>query len=443
MENKSTELIEKIRKQFDTAPFPRVPIEKSPLNESYSLYIHNLVTPYYLRNQKVIDTQGKVILDAGCGSGYKSLVLATANPGAKIVGIDMSQESVNLARQRLQYHGCDNAEFYALSIDELPSLGMEFDYINNDEVLYLLPDPVAGLQAMKSVLRPDGIIRTNLHSAMQRFFYFRAQEVFKMMGLMDANPGEDEIELARDTMKALKDEVFLKQKTWRAEFEKDDERILVNYLLQGDKGYTIPEMFSALRAADLELVSMVGWRSWELMSLFKEPDNLPVFLGLTLPEISIEERLHLFDLLSPTHRLLDFWCGHPSQAKSFMPVDEWTRDDWCQARAHLHPQLRTQTFKEDLIARLSNSQLFDMSRHLSLMEGSLIVQSTMASCLLPLVEGAQPVTLLADRLEKLSPVHPITLEPISDEEAMEAIAQLLSPLESFGYVLLERLPSED
>jgi len=371
------------------------------------------------------------------------LILATANPGAKIVGIDMSEESVNLARQRLQYHGFDKAEFYALSIEELPSLGMEFDYINNDEVLYLLPDPVAGLQAMKSVLKPEGIIRANLHSAIQRFFYFRAQEVFKMMGLMDANPGEDEIELARDTMKALKDEVFLKQKTWRAEFEKDDERILVNYLLQGDKGFTITEMFSALRSADLELVNMVDWRSWELMGLFKEPDNLPVFLGLTLPEISIEERLHLFDLLNPTHRLLDFWCGHPSQAKSFVPVAEWTTEDWRQARAHLHPQLRTQTFKEDLIECLSNSQLLEMTRHLPLVEGSLIVQTTMAACLLPLLEGAQPVVLLAERLQKLSPVHPITLETISDEEATEAIAQLLSTLESFGYVLLERLSSDD
>ena len=40
-----------------------------------------MVTPYYLRNQKVIETKEKIILDAGCGSGYTSLVLAEANPG--------------------------------------------------------------------------------------------------------------------------------------------------------------------------------------------------------------------------------------------------------------------------------------------------------------------------------------------------------------------------
>lgn len=439
MEKQSAEVIEKIRQQFETSPYPRVLLEISAKNES-KLYIHNFITAYYLRNQQVIDTENKAILDAGCGSGYKSLILAEANPGAKIVGIDISEESVKLARTRLQYHGFANAEFYALSIEDLPRLGMEFDYINNDEVLYLLPDPVAGLQAMKSVLKPDGIIRSNLHSAMQRVWYFRTQEIFTMMGLMDGNPREPEIEMARETMKALKDEVLLKKMAWKPEFEKDDEQIMMNYLFQGDKGYTIPEMFSALRAADLEFVSMVGWRSWELMDLFKEPDNLPVFLGLALPEISIEEGLHLFDLLSPTHRLLDFWCGHPSQAKPFVPVAEWTAEDWRQGRAHLHPQLRTQNFKEDLIECLNNSQLLEMSRHLPLVKGTLIVQTTMAACLLPLLEGVQPVVSLAERLQKLSPVHPITLEPISDEEATEAIAQLLSTLESFGYVLLERLP---
>jgi protein-L-isoaspartate O-methyltransferase len=80
----TSELLEKIRQQFDASPYPRVPLDKSPKDNISSPYIHNLVTPYYLRNQKIIEIKGKVILDAGCGTGYKSLVLAEANPGAKI-----------------------------------------------------------------------------------------------------------------------------------------------------------------------------------------------------------------------------------------------------------------------------------------------------------------------------------------------------------------------
>jgi ubiquinone/menaquinone biosynthesis C-methylase UbiE len=209
----ASNLLDKIRQQFDAYPYPKIPLDKSPKDDINFLYIHNLVTPYYFRNQKVIETKGKVILDAGCGTGYKSLILAEANPGAKIVGIDISEESVKLARKRLEHHGFDNAEFHVLPIEELPELDYQFDYINCDELLYLFPDLTVALQSMKSVLKPDGIIRGNLHSSIQRFNFFRAQKVFTMMGLMDENPEDLEIEIVVETMKALKDNVQLKATT--------------------------------------------------------------------------------------------------------------------------------------------------------------------------------------------------------------------------------------
>ena len=190
-----------------------------------------------------------------------------------------------------------------------------------------MPDTVAGLQAMKSVLAKDGIIRTNLHSSFQRASFYRAQELFKTMGFLDNAPGEMEISLVRETMKALKDNVMLKAQNWTKDYETDDETVLANQLLLGDKGSTIPELFAALRAANLEFISMVNWQQWQLMDLFKEPDDLPMFLGLALPELSLEEQLHLYELFNPIHRLLDFVCGHPEQAEPFLAVAEWTDSD--------------------------------------------------------------------------------------------------------------------
>lgn len=438
MDENTSELLEKIRQQFDTGPYPRHPIEKSPKDEVTWLYIHNLVTPYYLRNQKIIQTEGKVILDAGCGSGYKCLALAEANPGSKIVGIDLSENSVKLAKQRLEYHNIKNVDFYVLNIEDLSSLGLEFDYINNDEVLYLLPEPVAGLQAMKSVLKPEGIIRTNLHSSLQRNNFFRAQNLFAMMGLMDDNPEELEIEQVRELMKALKDQVMLKAQTWNPKFEDDDQTILMNYLFQGDKGYTIPELFAALRAADLEFISMVNWRQWNLMELFNTPDDLPVFLGLSLPELSVEEQLHLFELLHPIHRLLDVWCGHPNQSQPFVPVGEWTASDWQGAMVHLHPQLKTSAMKEELLRSINELKLFEIGRQLPLTQQQVSIDSTMAACLLPLWNEAQSMQSLVERLQKLRPVHPVSLEPTVELEAFEIVSSTLMGLESCGYVLLER-----
>ena len=438
MDRQNLELIEKIRQQFDNAPYPKIPLDQSPKTDYQSLYIHNLVTAYYLRNQKVIKTESKVILDAGCGSGYKSLILAEANPGAKIVGIDLSEESVNLAQKRLQHHGFDNTEFHVLAIEDLPSLNLKFDYINNDEVLYILPDIAVGLQAMKSVLKPDGIIRSNLHSSLQRTNYYRAQSLFNIMGLMNENPREMEIQLTRDIMNALKDDVRLKVATWDANLAEKEESVLMNYLFQGDKGYTISEMFAALRVADLEFVSMVNWRQWELTDLFKDPSNLPAFLDMSLPEISVEERLHLFELLQPVHRLIDFWCAHPA-AESFVPVSEWTTADWQTAQVYLHPQLRTVQIREDLINCINSYRPFEISSYVPLpTKVPILIESMKAACLLPLWEKACSVNDLADRWQKLRPIHPVTLEPVSSETAFEEVKELLKMLEAFIYVLLER-----
>ena len=438
MDNQSTELLEKIRQQFDTGPYPRVPLDYSPKEDVSSLYIHNVLTPDYLRTQKVRETEGITILDAGCGTGYTTLFLAEANPGAKIVGIDLSEQSVKLAKERLQHHGFKNAEFYALSIEDLTELGKTFDYINCHEVLYLLPNPVVGLQAMKSVLKQEGIIRTNLHSSITRSHMFSAQRLFQLMGLMDDNPREMEIKAVQEMMRALRDHVFLKVQTWDEVCEREEQKVLANHLLVGDKGSTIPELFSALKAADLEFIRMVNWRQWELRDLFKDPDDLPAFLGLTLPELSVEERLHLFELLHPIHRLLDFWCGHPHQAQPIVPIADWMLSDWQNAKVHLHPQLNTPTTKEKLLRCITQLNPFAISRQLPITGQEILVDSVIAACLLPLWEEAQSMLSLVKRWQTLHPVHPVTLEPTGEAEALEILKYTLMGLESSGYILLER-----
>lgn len=434
------EIKEKIRQQFEFGPYPRTPIDKSPKEDANALFTHNLVTPYYLRNQQVISTAGKTILDAGCGSGYKSLILAEANPGAEIVGIDLSEKSVELAQQRLEYHGFENAQFQVLGIEELPSLGLQFDYINCDEVLYLFPDPAVGLQAMKSVLKPEGIIRANLHSSLQRAVYFRAQKVFRAMDLMGNNPEDLEIGLVQEIMQSLKDGVDLKIRTWKPYLEREDaqESILMNFLFQGDRGYDIPDLFRAIRGAELEFVSMVNWRQWELLDLFKDPDDLPFFLALSLPEITAEERLHLFECLHPIHRLLDFWCAHPGQGNLVAPISAWKAADWARVQVHLHPQLRTTKVKEGLIKTLRDQNPLDLTTYLKApAQGSVLVDTQAVACLLALQDGPQPLLGLAERWLQLRPRDPVTLEPVTAEAALAELQKLLTRLEIFLYVLLE------
>jgi 2-polyprenyl-3-methyl-5-hydroxy-6-metoxy-1,4-benzoquinol methylase len=442
MDDRQAELFEKVRQQFDSAPYPRVALEEDPQDAYEVLFIHNLVTSYYLRNQSVTTTQGKVILDAGCGTGYKSLILAHANPGAKIIGVDLSSEAVELAKKRFEFHGVENAEFIVASIEDLHKLGYQFDYINCDEVLYLFPDIAEGLAAMKAVLKPEGIIRANLHSALQRHHLFRVQKVFQLMGLMESNPGDLEIGIAKETFQALKGGVHLRQFAWNQAAEQkaveDDLWILMNYLFQGDKGWTIPDLFSALETADLEFLSMVNWRQWELLDLFADPDNLPAYWAMSLPEVPIAQRLELFELIQPMHRLLDFWCGHPAAAvQPARPILEWTLSDWQAARIQLHPQLQSAQIRQELIDRISDREPFVISQYVPLQVASpMPLKTPAATCLLPLWDGPQRVQDLIDRWLTIHPVDPVTLAPTPPAVATEAVINLLKRLELALYVLV-------
>jgi 2-polyprenyl-3-methyl-5-hydroxy-6-metoxy-1,4-benzoquinol methylase len=431
-------MLEEMRQHFDKAPYPRISLERFP-DDPNRLYVHSLVTANYRRNQKVIDPVGKVILDAGCGTGYKSMELSVANPGATVVGVDLSEESVKLARERVKFHKFGHIEFHAMPIEDLPNLGMKFDYINTDEVLYLVPDPVVALKSLQSTLNPGGILRVNFHSSLQRSVFLSAQKFFKTLGLMEGAPQDSEIALVRQTMKCLKDGVFIKSNTWQPIFLEDDEQILANYLLKGDKGWTVTEFFAALKAANLEFISMVNWWQWDLVELFNNLDELPIALAMNLSEKSSEEQLHLFELLHPVHRLLDLWCGLPGEISLSTSIEDWTADDWQQTKVHLHPQLKTPAFKQDLITCISELKMFDLCRHLRVnTDGSLTIDCSVASCLLPLLSAPQTITALAQHWQKLRPLDPVTLDPIQSKAAFELVRQLLIPLEGAGYIMFDR-----
>jgi 2-polyprenyl-3-methyl-5-hydroxy-6-metoxy-1,4-benzoquinol methylase len=441
MDEQSAELLDKIRQQFDSQPYPNIPIEGSPKQDVNDLYVHNLITPFYLRNQQRVDTRQVAILDVGCGSGYKTLILAEANPGATIVGIDLSENSLELARQRLSFHGFTAAQFHRLPLDQITQLGLEFDYINCDEVLYLVPDLVQTLQALKSVLKPKGILRGNLHSLYQRQNYFRAQELFTLMGLMQGNPAEAEINTVLETMKALKDGVPLKRETWQPKgaSEYPQQYVLMNFLFQGDQGYTIPDLFAALREADLEFICMVNQRHWDLRNVFQDPQNLPEFWQKVMPHLSMEERLQLFELIAPVHRLLDFWCGQMGQTASWQMPQTWQLSDWQTVQVQVHPQLCTASVKADLIEAIEQQRSFELSRYLSApVTVPVSLSAYLAACLLPLWDTPQLFPKLMQRALKVRSRDPVTLKPASPHQASQELREALISLEQHLYVLLIR-----
>jgi 2-polyprenyl-3-methyl-5-hydroxy-6-metoxy-1,4-benzoquinol methylase len=438
---------QKVCQQYDFSPYPHWGNSNADYHPDF-LFLHSLVTVHYLRHRRVTTTDDKLILDAGCGSGYKAFALATANPGAKIVGIDFSSASVQFARERFAAKGI-NAQFEVLKLEDIASLGLQFDYINCDEILYMLPDPLLALKALRSVLKPDGLLRGNFHSLWQRSGYLRAQKVFGLLGLMDRNPETKEIQLAQHFLSSLRNETELKQRIWPPGSQKDAtdpveaENILMNLLIQNDKGYTIPDVFAMLRAADLEFISMTNWAKWNLADLMQHPDQSLAIYGINAQRHSPESLLHLFELLHPTHRLLDFWCGCPSVESKQPDTTDWLLHpppiaDWDAVQVHLHPQLCIPLVKEKFQASLAQRKPLNLAKYLSLPAHAPVrIDGQAIATLLPLHDAPQPFMTLLDRWLKLSPLNPVTLEPYSREAAATELQQLLLRLEACLYILLQ------
>ncbi|HAN46826.1 MAG TPA: SAM-dependent methyltransferase [Cyanobacteria bacterium UBA8156] len=420
---------------YEAYPYQgQVPFTFSFRQDPDRLFPYAAAIPFYLRDRRV--PAGPLdILDVGCGAGVTTLLLAEANPGAHLTAIDLSVRSAQLTAERLQFQGY-TADCRGMAAEDLPQLGKQFDYINCHEVLYLLPDPWAGLQQMAAVLKPGGIIRANLHSANARVVFFRSQELMRMLGLMESAPSEFEHQVVREWMGALKNDTFMKKAIWQDKYRDDAEFLNSNFLLQGDKGFSIPDLFSMLESAGLYFLGMVDSRSWNLLDLFAKPDELPDTVRLFLEEASDMEQLHAHDLLVASHRLFDFWCSAQPTRELDLP-GTWKESQWAQAQAILNPILK--------VERLETSLRECLQEYEPLLINPLLPQTTAKPvyltrpaqlCLRFLWEESLLVPELIARVLPLLPPDPWTGQPLSQEQGVAQVRQALVQMEVILAVFL-------
>jgi SAM-dependent methyltransferase len=101
---------------------------------------------------------GSRVLEAGCGVGAQTVTLAMNSPGASIVSVDISEDSVSQAEQKVRAAGFTNVLVQQGDIFHLPFSAQSFDHIFVCFVLEHLKAPLAALQKLKTYLRPGGTI---------------------------------------------------------------------------------------------------------------------------------------------------------------------------------------------------------------------------------------------------------------------------------------------
>lgn len=96
---------------------------------------------------------GMYVLDVGCGTGNFSIKLAKL--GVKIVGIDISEEMLKIARQKAEKLGLE-IEFKKMNVYSLEFPSNHFDGVFSMATFEFIEDPKSAYNEMVRVLKPGG-----------------------------------------------------------------------------------------------------------------------------------------------------------------------------------------------------------------------------------------------------------------------------------------------
>jgi arsenite methyltransferase len=100
---------------------------------------------------------GETVLDLGSGAGTDVLISARrVAPSGRAIGLDMTDEMLELARANAQEAGVQNVEFVKGYIEEIPLADESVDVVISNCVINLAADKRRVLSETARVLRPGG-----------------------------------------------------------------------------------------------------------------------------------------------------------------------------------------------------------------------------------------------------------------------------------------------
>jgi ubiquinone/menaquinone biosynthesis C-methylase UbiE len=102
---------------------------------------------------------GERVLDVCCGSGASAIPAAQAvGPTGSVVGVDLAENLLELARTKARKHGLTNVQFESGDMTALRFADGSFDAVVCVFGIFFVPEMEVALRELKRVLRPSGRI---------------------------------------------------------------------------------------------------------------------------------------------------------------------------------------------------------------------------------------------------------------------------------------------
>jgi SAM-dependent methyltransferase len=100
---------------------------------------------------------GEVVVDLGSGAGFDCFLAAQrVGPTGRAIGVDMTHEMLNKARENAAKVGASNVEFRLGELEHLPIADNTADVVISNCVINLVPDKAQVFRETFRVLKPGG-----------------------------------------------------------------------------------------------------------------------------------------------------------------------------------------------------------------------------------------------------------------------------------------------
>ena len=179
------------------------------------------------------------ILVAGCGT-WQAARYAICRPAARVTGIDVSTTSLGHTSRLKRQYKLANLETRQLAIEDAGRITSRFDLIVCTGVLHHLADPDAGLRALRSVLKPGGVIYLMLYAPFGRAGVYMLQEYCRTLGI---GPSLSEIRDLIASINALPQHHPLVALLRTSRDAQNPDALADALLNPRDRAYSVPQLF--------------------------------------------------------------------------------------------------------------------------------------------------------------------------------------------------------
>ncbi len=303
---------------YNTYPFPPEPLLDEP-PPGYN-WRWNWLAAYNFCTGRKPQKQDIRILDAGCGTGVGTEYLVHLNPQATVVGIDLSEGALNVAKERCQRSGANRAEFHHLSLFDVEKIPGEFDLINCVGVLHHTSEPIRGIQALAKKLAPGGLMHIFVYAELGRWEIRLMQKAIALLQNDKRGDYRDGVSVGRKLFDSLPENnriVKREKERWALENQRD-ENFADMYVHPQEIDYNIETLFELINASGLDFVGFSNPSYWNLERLLtKAPELIE-----RAEKLGERERYRLIELLDPDISHYEFFLSRPPLNKA-----DWTDEN--------------------------------------------------------------------------------------------------------------------